>query len=263
MGSGVQSGREKGPGQTAVVISRRDFDATIFDLDGVLTDTARVHAAAWKEVFDDFLQGCAERGGAGFQPFDIRSDYLAYVDGRSRHDGIRTFLASRGMQLPEGSEQDPEDAKTVRGLGQRKTRLFRQALRQGIDPAPGAHDLLAKLRQFGINVAVASSSKNCAAVLRAARLDQLIGVRVDGIDAERLGLPGKPDPALFLEATRRLGVEPARAVLFEDALAGVAAGRQGGFGLVIGVGHRPDELRRQGADAVIDDLSQVQVVDCP
>jgi alpha,alpha-trehalase len=264
MGSGVQSEREKGPRQTAVVISPRDFDATIFDLDGVLTDTARVHAAAWNEVFDDFLQRRAEREGAGFQPFDIGSDYLAYVDGRSRHDGIRTFLASRGMKLPEGSEQDPEDAETVGGLGQRKTRLFRQALRQGIDPAPGAHDLLAKLQQCGIGVAVASSSKNCAAILRATRLDQLIDVRVDGIDAEFLGLAGKPEPALFLEAARRLEVEPARAVLFEDALAGVAAGRRAGFGRVVGIGrgNRGKELRRRGADTVIERLRQVEVVDC-
>lgn len=249
--------------RASVVISRRDFDAAIFDLDGVLTETARVHAAAWKEVFDGFLQTRAKRQGVSFQPFDIGSDYLAYVDGRSRHDGIRTFLASRGIKLPEGTEQDPEGAETVRGLGRRKTRLFRRALRQGIDPAPGAADLLAKLRQFRIRVAVGSSSRNCATILRATGLDRLIDVRVDGVDLERLGLPGKPDPALFLEAARRLGVEPARALLFEDALAGVVAGRRGGFRLVVGVGHRPEELRRQGADAVIDDLSQVQVADYP
>jgi alpha,alpha-trehalase len=251
------------PGAAAVVISRRDFDATIFDLDGVLTDTARVHAAAWKEVFDDFLQRRAERRGVGLQPFDIGADYLAYVDGRPRHDGIRTFLASRGIELPEGSEQDPENAETVHGLGRRKTRLFRQALRQGIGPAPGAQDLLAKLRRFGLGIAVGSSSKNCADILRAAGLDQLIDVRVDGLDLERLGLPGKPDPALFLEAARRLGVAPARAVLFEDASAGVEAGRRGGFGRVVGIGRgrQPEDLRRHGADIVIATLDQAEVVD--
>lgn len=259
----MHTDREKMPGNAAVVISRRDFDAVIFDLDGVLTDTARVHAAAWKEVFDDFLQRRAERQGADFQPFDSASDYLAYVDGRSRYEGIRTFLASRGIELPEGSEQDPEDAETVRGLGQRKTRLFRQALQQGIAPAPGAQGLLAKLRQLGLGVAVGSSSKNCADVLRAAGLDHLIDVRVDGVDLERLGLPGKPDPALFLEAARRLGVVPGRAVLFEDASSGVEAGRLGGFGRVVGIGRgrRSEELRRHGADIVISTLDQVEVVD--
>ncbi len=264
MVSSAHNEREGIPGRAAVVISRREFDAAIFDLDGVLTDTARVHAAAWKEVFDDFLQRRAERQGTGFQPFDVGSDYLAYVDGRSRYDGIRTFLASRGMKLPEGSEQDPENAETVRGLGQRKARLFRQALRQGIDPAPSAADLLAKLRQFRISVAVGSSSRNCAAILRAAGLDHQIDVRVDGLDVEHLGLPGKPDPALFLEVARRLGVVPGRAVLFEDASAGVEAGRRGGFGRVVGMGRgrRPEALRRRGADLGIANLDQVEVVDC-
>ena len=262
MVSSVHTDPEGVPANAAVVISRGDFDAVIFDLDGVLTDTARVHAAAWKEVFDDFLQRRAERQGTGFQPFDIGSDYLAYVDGRPRYDGIRTFLASRGIKLPEGSEQEPESAETVRGLGRRKTRLFRQALGQGIDPAPGAQDLLAKLRQSRVGIAVGSSSKNCAAILRAAELDHLIDVRVDGVDLERLGLPGKPDPALFLEAARRLGVAPGRAVLFEDASAGVEAGRRGGFGRVVGIGRGPrsEELGRHGADIVIATLDQVEVV---
>jgi beta-phosphoglucomutase family hydrolase len=259
----MQTDQEWVPGAATVAISRRDADAAIFDLDGVLTDTARVHAEAWKEVFDDFLRRRAERQGVDFQPFDIGGDYLAYVDGRPRHDGIRTFLASRGFELPEGSEQEPESAETVRGLGRRKTRLFRQALRQGIVPAPGAQRLLAKLRRSGIGVAVGSSSKNCAAILRAAELDHLIDVRADGVDAEQLGLPGKPDPALFLEAARRLGVAPGRAVLFEDASAGVEAGRRGGFGHVVGIGggRRPEQLLRHGADVVIATLDQVEVVD--
>ena len=192
----------------------------------MLTDTARVHAAAWKEVFDSFLQRWAQQHGLAFQPFDIEADYLAYVDGRPRYDGVRSFLASRGINLPEGSEHDPEDANTVHALGERKTRLFRQALQQGIDPEPGAESLLKKLRQMGVGIAVASSSKNCSAILSAAGLDHLIDARVDGVDADELGLPGKPDPGTLLEAARRLRAQPSRTILFEDALAGVEAGRR-------------------------------------
>ena len=249
--------------EKSVTISRHDFDAAIFDLDGVLTDTARVHATAWKAVFDGFLRSWAQRRGLAVQPFDIEADYLAYVDGRPRYDGVRTFLAARGINLSEGSEDDPGDAETVHAIGERKTRLFRQALRQGIDPTPGAVVLLTKLRQARIGIAVGSSSENCAAILRAARLDHLIDVRVDGLDAEQLGLPGKPDPAVFLEAARRLQVEPLRAVLFEDALAGVEAGRKGRFGRVVGIGRgrQPEPLRQHGADVVIESLLEVEVVD--
>ena len=155
--------------EPAVMINRRDFDAAIFDLDGVLTDTARVHAAAWKTVFDAFLKKWANQHGASFKPFDM-SDYLTYVDGRPRSDGIRTFLAARRINLVEGSQSDGEDADTVRGLGERKAQLFRQALQQGIDPAPGAESLVKKLRQLGVKIGVASSSKNCCAILRAANL---------------------------------------------------------------------------------------------
>ena len=249
--------------EASVRINRRDFDAVIFDLDGVLTDTAGVHAAAWKTVFDAFLQRWAEQQGRAFQPFDIHSDYLAYVDGRPRYDGVRSFLAARGIQLPEGSEHDGEDAETVRALGDRKSQLFRQELKKGIRAASGAEVLLKKLRQMGIAIAVASSSENCAAILRAAGLDRLIDARIDGLDAEELGLPGKPDAALFLEAARRLGIQPPRAVLLEDALAGVEAGRRGGFGRVIGVdrGHQADALREHGADNIVQSLLQVEVVD--
>ena len=214
----------------SVTISRRDFDAAIFDLDGVLTDTAGVHAAAWKAVFDTFLQRWAQPRGLAFQPFDIATDYLDYVDGRPRSDGIRCFLAARGINLPEGSEHDPEDANTVHALGERKTRLFLNALQKGIDPAAGAEALLKKLREVGVRTAVGSSSKNTSAILHAAGLEHHFDVRVDGLDAEALRLPGKPDPALYLEAARRLGVQPSRAMLFEDALVGVEAGERGGFG---------------------------------
>ncbi|MGC2114824.1 MAG: beta-phosphoglucomutase family hydrolase [Pseudolabrys sp.] len=245
----------------SVTISRRDFDAAIFDLDGVLTDTALAHAAAWKAVFDTFLQGWAQRHGVAFRPFDIETDYLDFVDGRPRDDGIRSFLAARGVDLLEGSEQDPEDANTVHALGERKTRLFLQALQKGIDPAAGAETLLMKLRQAGVRTAVGSSSKNTSAILHAAGLEHHFDACVDGLDAESLSLPGKPDPALFLEAAHRLGVEPSRVILFEDALAGVEAGKRGRFGCVVGIDHgqQPGALRQHGADVVIKNLRQVDV----
>ena len=187
----------------------------------MLTDTTRLHAAAWKSVFDALLQQLAERQGRKFRPFDIDADYLAYVDGRPRYDGVRTFLTARGIVLPEGSADDPEFAETIHAIGMHKTHLFRQALQKGIDPAPGALSLLRRLRQADIGIAVASSSENCAIILRAAGLDHLIDQRVDGRDADKLGLEGKPNPALFLEAARRLRLPPLRAIVFEDALAGV------------------------------------------
>jgi beta-phosphoglucomutase family hydrolase len=244
-----------------VRIHRRDLDAAVFDLDGVLTDTARLHAAAWKSVFDAFLKRRAEYEGASFEPFDLIGDYLAYVDGRPRYDGVRSFLAVRGIELPEGSERDAPEAETVRGLGESKARLFRQELGHRIHPEDGAEELLRKLRRVGIRIAVASSSKNCALILHAAGLDHLIDVRTDGIDAEVLRLAGKPDPALFLEAARRLGTPPSRAVLFEDALAGVEAGRRGGFRYVVAITRdkQQEALRQHGADIVIRSLRQVEV----
>ncbi len=245
----------------SITISRRDFDAAIFDLDGVLTETARVHAAAWKAVFDAFLQRWTQRRGLAFQPFDIKADYLDYVDGRPRDDGIRNFLSARGINLPEGSEHDPDDADTVHALGERKTRLFLQALKKGIDPAAGAEALLKKLREAGIRTAVGSSSKNTTAILHAAGFEHHFDACVDGLVAEALRLPGKPDPALFLEITRRLNVQPSRVILFEDALAGVEAGKRGCFGCVVGLDHgqQPGELRQHGADVVIKSLRQVGV----
>ncbi len=245
----------------SITISRRDFDAVIFDLDGVLTSTERLHAAAWKAVFDAFLQRWTQRSGLTFQPFDIVTDYLDYVDGRPREDGIRSFLRARGISLPEGSDHDPEDAETVHALGERKTRLFLRALRKGIGPAVGARALLQKLRQAGIKTALASSSKNTAVILHAAGLEDHFDACVDGLDAEALKLPGKPDPALFLETARRLGVHPSRVVVFEDALAGVEAGKRGHFGYVIGIdrGQQSVALRQHGADVVIKSLQEVHV----
>ena len=245
----------------SVVIDRRRFDGAIFDLDGVLTDTARVHASAWKATFDIFLQSWAQRHGLTFQPFDIEADYFAYVDGRPRYDGIRTFLAARGINLPEGSEHDPEAADTVRALGERKTKLFRQALQNGIAPTAGAAALLKKLRDLGLRTAMISSSKNASAILNAAKIEHHFDVCVDGVDADILALPGKPDPSLFLETTRRLGIRPSRAIVLEDSLAGVEAGKRGGFGCVVGIDHgkRRVTLFQRGADVVVKSLQEVHV----
>lgn len=235
----------------------------LFDLDGVLTDTAQVHAAAWQALFDDVLRRRAAETGEAVRFFDPRADYLAHVDGRRREDGVRTFLASRGVALPEGSAADPEDVLTVAALARRKQRLFEAALRRGgVEPAPGAAALLQALRRLQMPVAVVSASRNCAAVLAAARLDRFVDVRVDGDDAARLGLPGKPAPDTFLEAARRLAVPPARCVVVEDARAGVEAARRGGFGLVIGVdrGDQAEALRRDGADVVVSSLAEVAAI---
>ncbi|MBN9560096.1 MAG: HAD-IA family hydrolase [Alphaproteobacteria bacterium] len=230
-------------------------------MDGVLTDTARLHIDAWEQLFNDFLSRRAAASGEAFVPFDTAADYLAYVDGRPREDGVRLFLASRGISLPEGSENSPEGSETVGALSRRKDGLFGHALQAGADPLPGAEPLLGGLRRLGILTAVVSSSRNCAAVLEATGLSPLVDVRVDGMDAVTLGLPGKPAPALFLEAARRLGVEPRRGILFEDAIAGVEAGRRGGFGRVVGVdiGDHAAALLRHGADVVIGGLSEVAV----
>jgi beta-phosphoglucomutase family hydrolase len=244
-------------------IHRQDYDAAVFDLDGVLTSTASLHASAWKAVFDPFLQSRAERQGGGFVPFDPSADYLAYVDGRTREDGIRAFMGARGISLPEGREADPPTAETVRSLGERKARLYRRVLEHGIEAAPGAEALLRHLRASGMRIGVVSGSKNCETVLHAAGLEPLVDVRVDGLDAERLHLPGKPDPALFLEAVRRLGVRPERTVLFEDAQSGVAAGRRGGFRHVVGIGsgEKSAALLDHGADVVLADLTEVDVIE--
>ena len=197
--------------QARVVLRRRDWDAAFFDLDGVLTDTARLHIDAWKRLFNDFLRRRAAASGEAFVPFDTGADYLAYVDGRPREDGVRLFLASRGVTLPEGSESDPEECGYGCGAQPSQGRYIRKrALQAGVDPIPGAESLLRGLRRLGILTAVVSSSRNCAAVLEATGLSPLVDVRVDGMDAVMLGLPGKPAPDLFQEAARRLGVEPRR-----------------------------------------------------
>ncbi|WP_084965400.1 HAD family hydrolase [Thermoactinospora rubra] len=227
----------------------------VFDTDGVVTDTARVHAAAWKQTFDAFLRA------RDLPPFDIRADYLRYVDGRSRLDGVRTFLASRGITLPEGGPDDAPGTPTVHGLGRAKDALFmEQVSRYGVAAFPSTVALLRELRRRGSRTAVVSASRHCGAIIASAGLAHLFDALVDGNDSARLALPGKPDPALFLEAARRLGLPPGRVAVVEDALAGVQAGRRGGFGLVVGVDRGGTGLLASAAaDIVVRDLDELTV----
>ena len=234
--------------------------ACLFDLDGVLTQTARVHDAAWTAMFDDFLRARARGAGEAFVPFDPAEDYNRYVDGRPRADGVRTFLASRGIELPEGSPDDPPTAQTVHGLGNRKNVALLELIRtQGVEVYPGSVRYLEAARAAGLRRAVVSASANCADILTAAGLDHLLEYRVDGVVAARDGLRGKPHPDTFLAAARALGVAPAQAAVFEDAVAGVQAGHAGGFGYVVGVDRvqHADALRAEGASIVVNDLAEL------
>ncbi len=229
----------------------------LFDLDGVLTQTATVHAAAWKQAFDEFLR---DRDGDGFVPFDADKDYGSYVDGRKREDGVRDFLASRGITLPEGEPDDPPTAPTVFGLGNRKNVLVLERIRtDGVLVYDGSRRYLQACAQAGLRRAVVSSSANTAAVLQVTGLDRWIEARVDGVTARERGLAGKPAPDLFLEGARELGLAPGRCAVFEDALVGVAAGRAGGFGYVVGVDrvHHREALLSHGADVVVEDLEEL------
>jgi len=235
------------------------FDAVLFDLDGVLTSTADQHFAAWKRMFDEFLHRYGQQRGESHRPFD-RGDYNTYVDGVPRYDGVRNFLTSRAIALEEGSPEDPPSADTVSGLGNRKNDLVNDIIStEGVEVYDGSLTLLRDLRKRGVATAVVSSSRNCAMVLRVAGIDGLFDTRVDGEVALELGLPGKPAPDTFLEAARRVQVPPARAVVVEDALLGVQAGRSGDFGLVVGVDRvgQAEALRAHGADVVVTDLAQL------
>ncbi|WP_326647501.1 MULTISPECIES: beta-phosphoglucomutase family hydrolase [unclassified Streptomyces] len=232
----------------------------LFDLDGVLTRTAKVHAAAWKEMFDDYLRRRAEREGVPFEPFDAVHDYDEYVDGRPREDGVRTFLASRGIQLPEGAPDDGPERETVNGLGTRKNALVLRKIReQGVEAYEGSVAYVSAARDAGLRRAVVSSSANCRDVLAAAGIEDLFEERIDGIVAREQRLRGKPQPDTYLAAARALGAEPGAAAVFEDALAGVEAGRAGEFGLVVGIDRtgQAAELRRHGADIVVNDLAEL------
>ncbi|MFC7903471.1 HAD family hydrolase [Streptomyces griseoincarnatus] len=233
-----------------------DIEACLFDLDGVVTRTAVVHAAAWKEMFDAFLR---KRDGEGFAPFTA-ADYDAYVDGRPRADGVRTFLASRGIELPAGGPDDPPAAATVHGLGNRKNELLLARIRtDGVEPYDSTLAYLHAVRARGLRTAIVSSSANCRDVLRSIDAEDLFDVRIDGVVAAGRGLPGKPAPDTFLAAAAELGVEPARAAVFEDALAGMDAGRAGKFGYVVGVDRvgQAEALYAHGADTVVADLSEL------
>ncbi|WP_261574650.1 HAD family hydrolase [Frankia gtarii] len=244
------------------------IQACLFDLDGVLTNTATVHAAAWKEMFDDFLENWASRSGEPFVAFDIGEDYAEYVDGRPRADGVRAFLAARHIRLPEGTADDPPSALTVNALANRKNILLLKRIRtDGVEVYPGSRAYLEQLARHAGPRAVVSSSANCVEVLRSTGLDTFIDAVVDGVVAAQERLAGKPAPDTFLAGAKLLGVPPERAVVFEDALAGVEAGRAGGFGYVVGVdrvgqGHA-EQLRRHGADVVVEDLAELLTPSTP
>ncbi|WP_432485089.1 beta-phosphoglucomutase family hydrolase [Kineococcus esterisolvens] len=236
------------------------IEALLLDLDGVLTDTAAVHNAAWTAAFDAYLLERARRTGEEFVPFDPDADYRAHVDGKPRAAGVRDFLASRGITLPEGAPDDPPGSETVSGLGNAKNAdLLRRIEQDGVDVYEGSRRYLEAAREAGLRRAVVSSSANTRQVLEVTGLAPYVEDRVDGVTLRELGLPGKPAPDTFLEGARRLGVPPARVAVFEDALAGVEAGRAGGFGVVVGVdrvGHG-DALLEHGADVVVRDLAEL------
>lgn len=242
-----------------ITLSARDLDAALLDLDGVLTNTADHHAEAWKSVFDELLEA---RGGGTFTPFDIATDYPRFVDGRLRQDGAYAFLASRGIELPFGAPSDQPGAPTIWGLGNRKNQLFREIVRcRGVQVYRDARRFVEKLTAAGIATAIVSASKNCGLILERAQLVSLFDAVIDGNEAQRLNLRGKPHPDTFLAAARELDVEPRYCAVIEDASSGIEAARKGGFGLVIGVERqeRTRALRSARADAVVADLTQIEV----
>jgi beta-phosphoglucomutase family hydrolase len=241
-------------------ITREQYDAVLFDLDGVLTDTARLHATCWKKMFDEYLEKRANQTGEEICPFDFDTDYRLYVDGKPRFDGVRDFLKSRGIQIDEGTPDDSPQDGTVGGLGNRKNGLVNKVIEEiGVHAYDGSVRFIHHLRCHGFKIAVVTSSQNCSVVLKSAGLDEFFAVQVDGEVIRAKHLAGKPAPDTFLMAAKLLGVKPARAVVVEDALSGVEAGANGKFGLVIGVARKgnADELRRHGANLVVNDLEEL------
>jgi beta-phosphoglucomutase family hydrolase len=241
-------------------INRKQYDAVLLDLDGVITSTANLHAACWKQMFDEYLRKRATETGEAFRPFDLAEDYRLYVDGKPRSDGVRDFLRSRGIRLPEGTAKDPPEAETVAGLGNRKNRLFDGIIHErGVQPYEGSVRFIELIRASGFKIAVVSSSHNCAAILKAAKLEAFFDVRLDGNTIDVKHLAGKPAPDTYLMAAKLLGVEPSRAVVIEDAIAGVEAGANGRFGLVVGVARNgnAEELLRHGANMAVQDLGEL------
>lgn len=234
--------------------------ACLFDLDGVLTNTASVHTKAWKAMFDQYLKQRAERTGEPFVPFDPVEDYRRYVDGKKREDGVRSFLSSRGIELPDGGPGDPPDAETVYALGTRKNEAFQETMhRDGVEVFDGSRRYLQAVAGAGLGIAVVSSSANTGDILKITGLDRYVQQRVDGVTLREEHLAGKPAPESFLWAAQLLQVEPKAAAVFEDALSGVAAGRAGNFGCVVGVDRlgQAEDLRRNGADVVVTDLADL------
>lgn len=236
------------------------FEAVIFDLDGVITNTARVHAAAWKAMFDEFLSGYGKETGKRFAEFDYEKDYLTYVDGKPRYSGVESFLQSRNISLAFGLPSDDHTEMTVCGLGNRKNLKFNLVLeREGVEVFGSSVELLEQLKKAGIKMAVASSSKNCKPVLEKAGLLHYFMARVDGVISVERGLNGKPEPDIFLESAKDLGVLPQKTIVIEDAVSGVQAGVKGKFGFVLGIARESNmnELRKAGAHYVVSDLSEI------
>ena len=249
-----------GPGRDRLPINRERYDAVLFDLDGVLTSTAAIHAEAWKQMFDGYLARRATQRGEPFRPFDIDTDYRLYVDGRPRYEGVQQFLQSRNIELPRGTTASPETEESVCGLGNLKDRIVHQAIEAGrVQPFPGSVKFVHLVHERGLRTAVVTSSRNCTPVLKAAGMDGLFETQVDGRTIEDEHLRGKPAPDSFLRAASRLSVRPERAVVVEDAISGVQAGRDGHFGLVIGVDRHgdADALSNNGAHVVVTDLAEL------
>lgn len=267
----MQDSKEKSNGKQ-VRIEKTKFDAIVFDLDGVVTDTAGLHARVWKLLFDTYLENRAKTIAADsrldendpFRPFDLNADYLPYVDGKPRYDGVDSFLRSRGIELPRGNPSDSEDQETVCGLGNRKNNIFKVKLEtEGVEVFQSTVNLILSARKIGIKTGIISSSKNCVPVLKTVGLLDLFDVKVDGIDAVEQKLNGKPAADVFIAAARQLSIPPERAIVVEDAISGVQSGHAGGFGLVIGVDRTgiSDDLLANGADVVVQDLEEVIIVE--
>jgi len=251
-------------GAASKTISPDQYDAWLFDLDGVVTDTASIHSAAWKESFDIFLKKVADRDGTDFVPFDIETDYYVYVDGKPRYDGVDSFLRSRGIELPWGTPEDGPDEETVCGVGNKKNALFNEIIKErSPDIFDSSVALIRELKAKGVRLAVVSSSKNCGPILKISKLDDLFEEQMDGLVAAERGLPGKPEPDTFIAAAEDMGVDVSRAVVIEDAISGVQAGRFGNFGLVIGIARHdePQALLDNGADIVVQDMAEITITD--
>jgi trehalose 6-phosphate phosphatase len=235
----------------------------IFDMDGVITDTAGAHASAWKKMFDEYLKKIGSSSDdSNYRPFDADKDYRRYVDGKPRYDGVKSFLDSRGISLPYGAPNDDPDKETICGLGNRKNLLFVEHIRGGeVRKYDSSVDLVKRLKANGVRTAIISASRNAVEVLKAARVSYLFDTKVDGVDSDRLKLKGKPEPDIFLQACKQLGARSSEAAIVEDSLAGVEAGKNGGFGIVIGVDRVgwSEEMRKRGADIIVEDLSELQI----